>query len=56
VLLSKDGKVLWKQVGYLAGGPQAFIGQLQKHYHHSGTAVGGGGGDDFDSFFKKPAQ
>jgi len=58
ILLSSDGRVLWKQVGYLEGGPQAFVGQLQQHYHHSGgPSIGsGGGGDDFDSFFKKPAQ
>jgi thioredoxin-related protein len=54
ILLSKDGKVLWQQVGYLEGGPQAFIGEIRKHYHH--TSTGSGGGDDFDSFFKKPAQ
>jgi thioredoxin-related protein len=57
ILLSSDGRVLWKQVGYLAGGPQAFIGEIQKRYHHTGAAsTSSGGGDDFDSFFKKPAQ
>jgi thioredoxin-related protein len=56
VLLSKDGKVLWKQVGYLEGGPSVFVGQMQKHYRSAGPSLGGGGGDDFDSLFKKPAQ
>jgi len=56
ILLSKDGKVLWKQVGYLEGGSQAFLGQLRKHYHHSGGASTGAG-DDFDAFFNnKPGQ
>ncbi len=30
VLLDKEGKEVWKQVGYLAGGPEAFIGKIEE--------------------------
>jgi thioredoxin-related protein len=59
VVLNKNGKVLWSQVGYLAGGAPAFLAQLKKFYKappRTAGAGGTGGGDDFDSFFKKPAQ
>lgn len=29
VVLNGDGKVLWRQVGYMAGGPEAWIGKLK---------------------------
>jgi protein disulfide-isomerase len=53
ILLSKDGKVLGKQFGYLAGGSTAFIGKMQKFYKAPPRI--GRGGDDFDSLFAKPA-
>jgi thioredoxin-related protein len=52
VVVSKDGKVLWRQVGYLEGGPQAFIGEIKKVYKGSSGAGSSGGTDDFDAFFK----
>ncbi len=52
VLLSKGQKVLWKQVGYLQGGPDAFLGEVKKVYHPAASSATG---DDFGSFFKKPA-
>ena len=53
VILSKDGRVLGKQVGYLAGGPTAFIAFIQKHYK-APARTGGGSGTDFDSVFHQP--
>jgi len=53
ILLNSDGRVLWTQVGYLAGGSPAFLDQLRKHYQ---SAPAASPADDFDSFFKKPAQ
>lgn len=29
LVLNGDGKVLWRQVGYMAGGPEAWIGKLK---------------------------
>jgi protein disulfide-isomerase len=54
IVLNSDGKVLGKQVGYLEGGPSAFIAKMEKFYK-APARTGLGGGDDFDSFFKKPA-
>jgi thioredoxin-related protein len=56
IVLDKDGQLLWRQDGYLEGGPAAFLNELQKHYHPAATATASTGGDDFDSFFHKPAQ
>jgi len=56
VLIGPKGKVRGRQVGYLAGGPKAFIGLLSRWYPAMpGTGASAGAGDDFDSFFKKPA-
>lgn len=57
VVLSNTGKVLGKQVGYLEGGPGAFIAELKTFYKGSPNAgAGASPADDFNSFFKKPAQ
>jgi thioredoxin-related protein len=55
VIVSKNGKVLGKQVGYLDGGPQAFIAEL-KSFYHAPQRTAGSPDDDFDAFFKKPPQ
>jgi len=54
ILLSKSGQVLWRQDGYLEGGPDAFLAQINKVYHPAPVAAASG--DDFDSLFKKTAQ
>jgi thioredoxin-related protein len=54
VLLSPSGTELGRQVGYLEGGPEAFIAFLNKHYHPAPGAAGGG--DDFDNAFKPVAS
>jgi thioredoxin-related protein len=51
VVVSKTGRVLWRQVGYLEGGPEAFIGDIKKVYKGSSGTGSGGGTDDFDAFF-----
>ena len=58
VLLDKDGKELGRQVGYLEGGPTAFITKLNTYYTPApATATASNGAsDDFNSLFKKPAQ
>ena len=54
VLVDKSGRELWRQTGYLEGGPTAFLAALGKSYHPAPVqATGGNGADDFDSFFKK---
>jgi hypothetical protein len=30
IVLKPDGTVVWKQVGYLEGGPKAFIAKLEE--------------------------
>jgi protein disulfide-isomerase len=55
VVVSKTGRVLGKQVGYLEGGPEAFIAELKKFYKGSPNA-GASPVDDFDAFFHHPAQ
>jgi thioredoxin-related protein len=55
IILSKTGKLLGRQDGYLEGGPVAFLAQLKKFYKGS-PAASASPGDDFDAFFKKPAQ
>jgi protein disulfide-isomerase len=56
VILDKSEKVLGRQVGYLAGGPAAFIAKLNTFYTPAPSSSSPGNGDDFDSFFNKPAQ
>ena len=63
VLADANGKVFGTQVGYLEGGPDAFITLLNKWHKpnpsaasNSATPLGTGTGSDFDSFFKKSAQ
>jgi len=34
VLINKDGKQLWKEVGYVEGGPGAFIAKLEGFKNH----------------------
>ena len=54
VLIDKFGRELWRQSGYLEGGPTAFIAAMSKSYHPApATAASGSGTDDFDAFFKK---
>jgi thioredoxin-related protein len=55
VLLNKNGKVLGRQDGYLAGGAAAFVDKMRRFYK-APPRSGDGGGDDFDSLFSKPAQ
>ncbi|HEX4083312.1 MAG TPA: thioredoxin family protein [Chthoniobacteraceae bacterium] len=57
ILVSKGGRVLDRVDGYMAGGPSAFIAEIQKHYHGAsgGTGPAASPADDFDTFFKKPA-
>ena len=71
IILSKGGKEQGRQVGYLEGGPSAFIAELKTFYKGSpnanaaapaagsGPGVGGLGGtapsDDFESLLHKPA-
>ena len=55
VLIDKFGRELWRQTGYLAGGPTAFIAAMGKSYSPAPTKVTSSGGDDFDTFFKKPS-
>ena len=56
VILNKNGKVLGRQVGYLEGGPAAFLAELKKFYKAPARSAATGG-DDFDSFFKtKPGE
>jgi thioredoxin-related protein len=54
VILSKGGRELGRQVGYLAGGPDAFVAELKTFYKGSPNA--GATPDDFDTFFHHPAQ
>lgn len=70
IILSKGGKELGRQVGYLEGGPSAFLAELKTFYKGSpnaaagaagtGPGLGGLGGtapsDDFQSLLHKPAQ
>jgi thioredoxin-related protein len=56
IILSKTGRLLGRQDGYLEGGPTAFLAELKKFYKGSPSPASGGQGDDFNSFFKKPAQ
>ena len=54
VLVDKFGRELWRQTGYLAGGPTAFIAAMGKSYHPAPVQSGStNGADDFDTFFKK---
>ncbi|HWB58873.1 MAG TPA: thioredoxin family protein [Chthoniobacteraceae bacterium] len=63
VLVDADGKVLGSQVGYMEGGPDAFIALLNKWHKpepngKTAPASSSSGGDhsadsDFDKFFKK---
>lgn len=54
VLVDKFGRELWRQTGYLAGGPGVFIAALGKFYTPAPVKVASdSGGDDFDTFFKK---
>jgi len=54
VLLDKDGKELGRQVGYLKGGPSAFIAWLNTSYKPASSDTGAT--DDNDAFFKQAAQ
>ena len=57
VLVDKTGREIWRQSGYLAGGPTAFIAAMGKSYHPAPVqAASADGGDDFDKFFKKTAS
>jgi hypothetical protein len=71
IVLDKDGNELGRQVGYLAGGPSAFISELKTFYKgspnanatpaaDSGSGLGALGGtapsDDFQSLLHKPGQ
>jgi thioredoxin-related protein len=54
VLIDKFGRELWRQTGYLAGGPTVFIAALSKVYTPAPVkAAGDSHTDDFDAFFKK---
>ena len=53
IILNSNEEVLGSQIGYLAGGPIAFLAKLNTVYKPAATSSSGG--DDFDSFFKKPA-
>ena len=55
VLIDKFGRELWRQTGYLEGGPTAFIAAINKVYKPApvATAASASKGDDFDTFFKK---
>lgn len=56
VILNKNGKELGRQVGYLEGGPAAFLAELKKFYK-APARTAEADGDDFDAFFKtKPGQ
>lgn len=63
VLVDKDGKELGRQVGYLQGGPAAFIAKLGTWYTPVENETGNGwgtngtwGSSGSSSFFNKPAQ
>jgi len=49
----KDGKELGRQLGYLQGGPTAFIAKLNTYYKPVPNGSSNSD-DDFHSFFKKP--
>lgn len=54
ILIDKFGRELWRQTGYLPGGPTAFIAAMSKSYKPAPTTASSGGGtDDFDAFFHK---
>ena len=54
VLVDKFGREIWRQSGYLEGGPAAFIAAMSKSYHPAPVqAASADGTDDFDKFFKK---
>ena len=54
VLVDKFGRELWRQTGYLAGGPTTFLAAMSKSYRPAPIAAAGGSkADDFDTFFKK---
>ena len=55
VILNNKGEELGRQVGYMPGGPAAFIAMLGKFYKPVASSSDAGGSDDFNSFFKKPA-
>lgn len=56
IILSKTGRLLWRQDGYLEGGPVAFLNELKKFYRPAPASASASPTDDFDNFFKKPAQ
>ena len=51
IILNNKEEELGRQLGYLAGGPSAFLAKLNTFYK---PAASSSGSDDFDSFFKKP--
>ncbi len=53
VLIDKTGRELWRQTGYLASGPRAFITAMSKSYTPAPVKAAGDSTDNFDSFFKK---
>ena len=54
ILVDKFGRELWRQTGYLAGGPTPFIAAMSRVYAPAPVKPAGGGEtDDFDAFFKK---
>ena len=56
IIVSKTGRMLGRQDGYLEGGPTAFLAELKKFYRGAPSTASASPADDFDAFFKKPGQ